>query len=73
MTYLYCTTSSDKYYKFGQGIIIVRKEVQKQRIQWIYEQAKNDISIDEILEQLKLAEVKCIYLIVIFVINFFHL
>ncbi|MDI3311900.1 MAG: IS701 family transposase [Thermoanaerobacterium sp.] len=55
LTYLYCTTSSDKYYKFGQGIIIARKEVQKQRIQWIYEQAKNDVSIDEILGQLKLA------------------
>jgi len=38
-----------------QGIIIARKEVQRQRIQCIYEQAKNNVSIDGILEQLKLA------------------
>ncbi len=55
LTYLYCTVSSDKYCQFGCGIVIVRKDVQKQRIQWIYDQAKNNIPIDEIFEQLKLA------------------
>jgi hypothetical protein len=34
---------------------MVRKEVQKQHVQWLYEQAENYVPIDEILEQLKLA------------------
>jgi hypothetical protein len=34
---------------------MVRKEVQKQRVKWIYEQANNNVSINEILEQLRLA------------------
>ncbi len=55
LTYLYCTISGDEYYKFWQGIKMVCKEVQKQRIQWIYKQANNNVSIDEILEQLRLA------------------
>ncbi|AEF16490.1 transposase IS4 family protein [Thermoanaerobacterium xylanolyticum LX-11] len=55
LTYLYCTTSGDEYCKFGQGIKIVRKEVQKQRVQWLYERANNKVPIDEILEELQLA------------------
>nr|WP_233432547.1 MULTISPECIES: hypothetical protein [Thermoanaerobacterium] len=54
LTYLYCTTSGDEYCKFGQGIKMVRKEVQRQRIKWIYERANSNVSIDEILEQLRL-------------------
>ncbi|MGJ7046077.1 hypothetical protein HNR52_002296, partial [Thermoanaerobacterium thermosulfurigenes] len=37
------------------GIKIVRKEVQKQRVQWLYERANNKVPIDEILAELQLA------------------
>jgi hypothetical protein len=33
---------------------MVRKQVQILRIQWIYEQVNSNVSIDEILEQLRL-------------------
>lgn len=37
MPYIIYTVSRDKYYKFGDRIIIARKDANKQRIQWTYD------------------------------------
>ncbi|UOF91515.1 IS701 family transposase [Fodinisporobacter ferrooxydans] len=55
LTHLYCTIGLGQPSKFGDGLIMVRKQVKVDYVQWIYESAKNQVPIEAVLQQLKLA------------------
>ncbi len=56
ITYVYCELEvSDGTLNFSTGIKTARNEVKKERISWIFNQAKQGISIETILKTLKVA------------------
>jgi len=55
LTYLFCTTQKSDYCKLSEGIVSTRREIHKQGVIWIYQQAKDDVPIDNVLFCLKAA------------------
>lgn len=60
LTYIYCTFGiSTTYSKFGEGLKIARRQSRQELITWVHTQAQNGVSLDSILNVLKLSQNKC--------------
>ncbi|OXM16400.1 IS701 family transposase [Paenibacillus herberti] len=54
-THLYCTTGLERPCPFGDGLRTVRKQVQLDRLQFVYDCGQNGIPFDVVRKQFKLA------------------
>ncbi|MDS0528600.1 transposase, partial [Clostridium sp. SHJSY1] len=55
LTYIFCTIQENAKNSFSRGIAISRNNVKKDHIKWIYECAKNNIPIENVLKTMKIA------------------
>lgn len=55
LTYLFCTLSSPKRKSFAKGLCDMRKKFKTNLFVWIYEQAKSNVPLPEVLDRLKSA------------------
>ncbi|MBP2657057.1 MAG: transposase family protein [Firmicutes bacterium] len=55
LTYLFCTIGSRKKQSFADGLHDMRKNFKKNLFVWIYEQAKSNIPLSQVLHSLKSA------------------
>jgi Transposase DDE domain len=55
LAYIFCSIQENAKDSFSKGLIICRKNIQKDNIQWIYNSAQNNVPIEDIFKIMKIA------------------
>ena len=55
LVHLFCTIGTGSIMQFGEGLIKARCQTKVNNICWIYQCAKNDVSLDAVLKTFKVA------------------